>query len=171
MILNRKLSPKIGGQECPPYTFHAGNRGTRTRAPTQSGKKNPFYLTLLGCGIERDFEVVEEPVHPEESCNGQIFRESCSNVYDSPGREEYNVVKVVARRSVNAEGFFDGAVFNFQSDESANAGVKNTARGARVYDCLEAFCAGCILGGQRNANIQRCAVGDSPAVEWILFIR
>jgi len=80
-------------------------------------------------------------------------------------------VKIVAGDSIDAECFFDGAFFDFQADESANAGVKNTARGARIYHCLESFGAGRILGGQRNADIQRCAVGNSTTVQWILFVR
>jgi hypothetical protein len=115
--------------------------------------------------------VVEESIHPEESCNRQIFREACSNVDDSPGCKEHDVVKVVARGPIDTEGFFDGPFFDFQADEPANAGMKNTARGALVDHRLEPFGAGCILGGQRNADIQRCAVGNSTAVQWILFVR
>ena len=125
----------------------------------------------MGGRVERDFEVVEEAIHPEESCNRQIFRKSGSNVYDSTGCKEHDVVKIVARGSVDAEGFFDGSFFDFQSYESANAGMKNTARGTRVYYCLEAFRAGGIPGGQRDADIQRRAVGNSTAVQWILFVR
>lgn len=88
-----------------------------------------------------------------------------------PGAKEHNIVKVVARGSIDAEGFFDRPFLDFQSDESANARMKNTARSARVYHCLEPFCAGCILGGQRNADIQRRAIGNSTAVQGILFVR
>jgi len=79
-------------------------------------------------------------------------------------------VKIVARGSIDAEGFFEGPFFDLQSYESANAGVKNTARGARVYHCLKSFSAGRIPGGQRNADIQRGAVGNSAAVQWVLFV-
>ena len=115
--------------------------------------------------------MVEESIHPEESCNGQIFRKAGSNVDDSAGYKEHDVVEIVARRSIDAEGLLDRSFFDFQADKSANASMKNTARGTRVYYCLEAFRAGCIPGGQRDADIQRCAVGNSTAVQWILFVR
>jgi len=57
--------------------------------------------------IEGDFEVVQESIHPEESRNGQIFRKAGSNVYDSPGHKEHDVVKIVAGDSIGAEGFFE----------------------------------------------------------------
>jgi len=56
-------------------------------------------------------------------------------------------VKVVARDAIDAERFFDHTFFDFEADESANAGMKNTARCARVYHCLEPFRAGAFLEG------------------------
>ena len=39
-------------------------------SPRKLRQKNPFYLTLLGCWVEGDFEVVEESIHPEKSGDG-----------------------------------------------------------------------------------------------------
>jgi hypothetical protein len=79
---------------------------------------------VLGCGVEGNFEVVEESVHPEEASNRQIFRKAGSNVDDSARRKEHDVVKIVARGSIDAEGFFDRPFFDFQPYEPSNAGMK-----------------------------------------------
>ena len=56
-------------------------------------------------------------------------------------------MKIVARGSVYADGFFDGAFFDFQAYEPANAGVKNTRDAPESITASNRFVRGAFLEG------------------------
>src|SRR5713101_7560641 len=48
--------------------------------------------------------------------------------------------------------------------------MKNTARSARIYDCLEPLGARGVLGRKRNVDVQHGAISASTAIEWELLV-
>lgn len=109
--------------------------------------------------------MIKESIHPKQSSDWQVIRETGPATNDSTRSMQRNVVQISTANAIDTLGLFHRPLLNIEPYESPEASMEYATGRARVYDCLKAFGAGCILGGKRDINVQHSGMSGSTAVE------